>query len=261
MDFCPLSADEIKTNLKTRRIGKKILVYNSTSSTNDVAAEYATNKKNDGLVIFAEEQTAGRGRGGAKWRSGRADSILCSIVLTKTKCSAELLSLALAVAVAEAVGKVGGNLAKIKWPNDIMLNDKKVAGILLESKTGNGETVYILGVGINCHQNRNSFPAELQMTATSIDIEAQTKCDRVSLVKRLLSSIDYWLGIAEKDSGMVIEHWSDLSLLLGRRVRLIFNGTEFTGNCVGVDPQKGLVLQLDTGGVRMFDAAHTAIVR
>lgn len=184
MNSCPLSVDEIKANLKTRRIGKRILVYNSTSSTNDVAAEYATNKRSDGLAIFAEEQTAGRGRAGAKWISGRADSILCSIVLTETKCSAELLSLALAVAVAEAVGKVGGRLAKIRWPNDIMLNDKKAAGILLESKTSDGETVYILGIGINCHQSRDSFPAELQTTATSIDIEAQTICDRVSLAKR-----------------------------------------------------------------------------
>lgn len=261
MDFCPLSADEIKANLRTRRIGKKILVYNSTSSTNDVAAEYATNKRSDGLAIFAEEQTAGRGRAGAKWISGRADSILCSIVLTKTKCSAELLSLALAVAVAEAVGKVGGRLAKIRWPNDIMLNDKKAAGILLESKTSDGETVYILGIGINCHQSRDSFPAELQTTATSIDIEAQTVCDRVSLAKRLLSSIDYWLGVAEEDSRMIVEHWNSLSLLLGRRVRLIFNGTEFAGNCVGIDPEKGLILQLDSGGTRFFDAAHTTIAK
>ncbi len=257
MDSCPLSADEIKANLRTRRIGKKILVYNSTSSTNDVAAEYATNKRNDGLAVFAEEQTAGRGRAGAKWISGRADSVLCSIVLTKTKCSAELLSLTLAVAVAEAVGKG----AKIKWPNDIMLNDKKVAGILLESKTSGGEAVYILGIGINCHQNGDSFPAELQTTATSIDIEAQTRCDRVSLAKRLLSSIDYWLGVAEKDGTMVIGQWSGYSLLLGRRVRLIFNGSEFAGNCVGIDPEKGLILQLDSGGTRFFDAAHTTIAK
>jgi len=261
MDSCPLSADEIKANLKTRRIGRKILVYNSTSSTNDVAAEYATDKRNDGLAIFAEEQTAGRGRAGAKWISGRADSIICSVVLTKTKCSAELLSLALAVAVAEAVGKPGGKSAKIKWPNDIILNGKKLAGILLESKTYNSHTVYILGIGINCHQKRISFPPELQSIATSIDIEAQTICDRTSLAKRLLSSIDYWLKIAEKNSEAVIEQWRSLSLLLGSRVRLIFNGTEFLGSCTGIDPEKGLILQLDSGGTRFFDAAHTTITK
>jgi BirA family biotin operon repressor/biotin-[acetyl-CoA-carboxylase] ligase len=261
MDSCPLSADEIKANLKTRRIGKKILVYNSTSSTNDVAAEYATDERNDGLAIFAEEQTAGRGRAGAKWISGRADSIICSVVLTKTKCSVELLSLTLAVAVAEAVGKPGGKAAKIKWPNDIILNGKKLAGILLESKTYNSHTVYILGIGINCHQKRISFPPELQSIATSIDIEAQTICDRVSLAKRLLSSVDYWLKIAEKNSEEVIEQWRSLSLLLGSRVTIIFNGTEFIGNCTGIDPEKGLILQLDSGGTRFFDAAHTTITK
>jgi len=130
-----LDPDKIKANLKTKRIGGKILVYDSTSSTNDIAAEYARNRQNDGLVIFAEEQTAGRGRAGNQWLSGRADSILCSIVLTENKLSAELLSLTCAVAVAETIGTTGRSLAKIKWPNDIMLNGKKVAGILLESRS------------------------------------------------------------------------------------------------------------------------------
>ena len=256
-----LDPDKIIANLNTKRIGKKILVYNSTSSTNDIAVEYATNKRNDGLAIFAEEQAAGRGRAGAKWISGRADSILCSIVLTKTQCSAELLSLTLAVAVAEAVGEIGGKSAKIKWPNDIILNGKKVAGILLESKNYNGHSIYILGIGINCHQEKDSFPPDLRTLATSIDIESKTICDRVSLAKRLLASIDHWLEIAEKNSTEVIDHWRKLSIQLSHRVNLIFNGRKFAGNCIGIDPENGLLLQLDTGGVRMFDAAHTAIVK
>lgn len=256
-----LGPDKIRANLNTKRIGKKILVYNSTSSTNDIAAEYAANNKNNGLVIFAEEQTAGRGRAGDKWISGRADSIICSIVLAGNNCGAELLSLTCAVAVAEAIGKVAKNQAKIKWPNDIILNDKKVAGILLESKTCNSHTVCILGIGINCHQKKDSFPSELQAVATSIDIEAQTTCDRNSLAKRLLYSIDHWLQAAEKNSNAVIDKWRSLSLLLNSRVTLIFNGSRFAGNCIGIDPEKGLILQLDTGGVRMFDAAHTTIVK
>jgi len=143
-----LDADQIKASLKTKRIGRKILVYSRTSSTNDIAAEYAKNKENDGLVVFAEEQTAGRGRAGAKWHSGRSDSILCTILLTNCKLNGELLSLTCAVAVAETIGKP----AKIKWPNDIMLNGKKVAGILLESKKDRAGYTYILGTGINCHQ-------------------------------------------------------------------------------------------------------------
>ena len=252
-----LEPDKIRANLNTRRIGRKVLVYNSTSSTNDIAVEYASNKKNDGLVIFTEEQTAGRGRTGAKWISGRADSILCSIVLTKTKCSADLLSLTSAIAVADTIGKQ----AKIKWPNDIVVNAGKIAGILLESRTCNSHTVYVIGVGINCHQKKDSFPPELQSIATSIDIESKTICDRISLTKRLLTSMEHWLEVAEKDSDEIIEQWRKMSTLLAHRITLIFNGNEFTGNCIGIDPEKGLILQLETGGVRMFDAAHTTIVK
>jgi BirA family biotin operon repressor/biotin-[acetyl-CoA-carboxylase] ligase len=256
-----LDPDKIKANLKTKRIGTQVIVYSSTTSTNDIAAEYAKNKKNDGLAIFAEEQTAGRGRASTKWLSGKADSILVSIVLTARKLNAELLSLTCAVAVAEAIGKPTGSQAKVKWPNDIILNDKKVAGILLESKPNDGGTAYIIGIGINCHQKTTSFPAKLKATATSIDIESQTTCDRIALAKRLLSSMDHWLKVAEKTSKKVREQWRKLSIQLGHRVTLIYNGTQFTGNCIGIDPQKGLILQLDTGGVRMFDAAHTTIAK
>jgi len=256
-----LDPDKIRTNLKTKHVGRKILVYNSTSSTNDIAAEYAKNRENDGLVIFAEEQTAGRGRMGTEWLSGRADSILCSILLTDSKCGAELLSLTCAVAVAEAIGKTARSEARIKWPNDIRLNDKKVAGILLESRKHKGFCAYIIGIGINCHQEKDSFPPKLRAIATSIDIESGTKCDRVSLAKRLLSSMDRWLRVAEKDSGKVIDRWRELSIQLGHRISVVYNGRKFTGNCIGVDPERGLILQLETGGVRMFDAAHTTIAK
>jgi BirA family biotin operon repressor/biotin-[acetyl-CoA-carboxylase] ligase len=254
-----LDPDKIKTN--TKHIGRKILVYNHTSSTNDVAAEYAKNKENDGLAIFAEEQTAGRGRTGNKWLSGRSDSVLCSILLTDCKCNPELLSLACPVAVAEAVGKIAHSHAKIKWPNDIILNGKKAAGIVVESKKVNGSTAYIIGIGINCHQNKTSFPQELQATATSIDIESGSMCDRISLAKRLLTSLDHWLEAAENDGGKIIDQWSKLNTLLNQRITVIYNGRKFTGNCIGVDPEKGLILQLDRGGVRFFDAAHTSIAK
>ncbi len=254
-----LDPDKIKPH--TKRIGRKILVYNHTSSTNDIAAEYAKNKENDGLVIFAEEQSAGRGRTGNKWYSRRTDSILCSILLTTCKCRTELLSLTLAVAVTEAVGKIAYSQAKIKWPNDIILNGKKTAGILLETKTINGHTAYILGIGINCHQKKNSFPKELQTIATSIDIESNSICDRISLAKRLLSSLDHWLQIAEKNNKKIVDCWRKLSTLLNQRITVSYNGKKFTGNCIGIDPEKGLILQLDRGGVRMFDAAHTTIVK
>lgn len=256
-----LDPDKIKANLKTKRIGRKILVYNRTSSTQTIAAEYAKSKQNDGLVIFSEEQTAGRGRADNKWHSSRSDSILCSIVLTDSRLNSELLSLTCAVAVAEAIGKSAKGEAKIKWPNDIMLNGKKVAGILLESKKDNSGNICIIGIGINCHQKKYSFGLELQSIATSIDIESHSISDRISLAKRLLTSMEHWLKVASQTSEKVIDQWRELSVQLGHRVKLIYNSREFSGNCIGIDPEKGLILQLDTGGVRMFDAGHTTIVK
>jgi BirA family biotin operon repressor/biotin-[acetyl-CoA-carboxylase] ligase len=262
----PLDPDKITADLKTKRVGRKVLVYDSTSSTQAIAAEYARNGANDGLVVFAEQQTAGRGRAGNKWQSGRSDSILCSVVLAENDLPAELLSMTCAVAVAEAVSEA----ARIKWPNDIILNGKKVAGILLESKSLptsdcrapiSKSEIYVVGIGINCHQKTDSFAAELQPIATSIDIETNSVTDRISLARRLLTTMDHWLELARRNGDKVIDQWQNLSIQLGHRVKLIYDGRQFAGNCIGIDPEKGLILQLDTGGVRMFDAAHSSIAK
>jgi BirA family biotin operon repressor/biotin-[acetyl-CoA-carboxylase] ligase len=132
---------------------------------------------------------------------------------------------------------------------------------MVESKTVNGITSYIVGIGINCHQKKSSFPRELQTTATSIDIESHSIYDRISLAKRLLSSLDHWLEAAENTGKKIIDRWRKLNTLLNQRITVIYNSRKFTGNCIGVDPEKGLILQLDRGGVRMFDAAHTTIAK
>lgn len=256
-----LDLDKIKSTLRTKRIGKKIVVYASTASTNDVAAEYAKNKANDGLVVLAEQQTKGRGRSANKWLSAKGHSILCSVLLTQCKLNAEILPLAVAIAAAETVGKCAKTEAKIKWPNDVILNNKKVAGILVESKKVAEHTAYIIGIGINCHQHKKDFLAELKKTATSIDIESGTFTDRISLTKRLLTSIDHWLTAAESDEKKIVEQWQKLSTQLNHRVALVYDKKRFAGHCIGIDPQQGLILQLDSGAIRMFHAAQTTIVR
>jgi len=256
-----LDPDLIQAKLNTRRIGCKVLVYDRTASTNDIAAEYAGNPENDGLVVFAEEQTAGRGRTGAKWQSRREDSLLFSVALVDCDISSELLSLTCAVAVAEAIGQVGDGRAGIKWPNDITLDGKKVAGILLESRQRGHRKSHVIGIGINCHQLQEDFPPDLQATATSLDLASGTRCRRVTVARRVLTSLDQWLGAAQRDARRVIEAWDRLSTQLHQRVRLSYNGRQFAGHCIGVDPEKGLILQLDRGGVRMFDAAHTHIIK
>lgn len=262
-----LDSDRIGERLGTRRIGRKVLVYERTASTNDIASEYARNPENDGLAVFAEEQTAGRGRTGAQWQSPYGESLLFSVLLVDCAIGNELLSLTCAVAVAEALGDIGGQRVGIKWPNDILLAGRKVCGILLESKrvAGNERPAtgrsHVIGIGINCHQTVESFPPELRDVATSLDLVAGGRCDRITLARRTLTSLDQWLRTAEKNEDRVIETWGCLSTQLAQRLTLACNGRTFTGHCIGIDPVNGLILQLDRGGVRMFDAAHTTIIK
>jgi BirA family biotin operon repressor/biotin-[acetyl-CoA-carboxylase] ligase len=289
----PIDVDTIKTKLDTERIGKKILVYKSTASTNDVAHRYADGgEKNDGLVVLTEHQTEGRGRRGNKWFDGKCKSILCSILIFEDKITPDLMAIIAAVACAKAIDKCGKHQAKIKWPNDIFVNDKKLAGILIEKKakhytdlkkkscvvrglseakfndlqtsrreSDNTNWYYIIGIGINCHHQQVDFPEELAQIATSIDIECGRVCDRNLLVKRLMFDFERCLQIAQENADEIVEKWHRRSMLNGKRITVENNGRQFTGVCLGVEPSQGLILQLERGGVKMFEAAGTTIVK
>lgn len=255
----PLNKIRIEKSLLRER---KVVVFNRTASTNDVAWEYAKGKASDGLVVLAEEQTKGRGRRNNSWQSVGGASILCSFVQKKTFLEPELLTLTIAVAISDAVGKCCGVFPRIKWPNDLFLNGKKIGGILLESRINNGCRDCVVGFGINCNQDQVFFKKHhLSKIATSIFLESDRFIDRDTLVAEILNSVDDCLQLAQKDPDSVILKWRQKSLLLGHRVTVEYNRKQFSGQCVNIDPVNGLVLQLDRGGVRMFDAAHSTIVK
>jgi BirA family biotin operon repressor/biotin-[acetyl-CoA-carboxylase] ligase len=257
-----LDAEVIKSGFSGRLIGGEIFTCDIISSSNDAAWEHCEQGCESGIIVFAEEQTTGRGRMGNKWLSESGESILCSILLVDWRLGSELLTLGCAVASAEAIRQCCSVEVRIKWPNDIMVSDKKVGGILIESRKRNGRIDYVAGIGINCHQGEEFFTkTKFAVASTSLDIETGTAVDRNKLAAALLGSIDEWLDIADKDSGAVVERWGQLSCLLGRHVVLEYNHKRFSGNCTGVDPANGLILHLDKGGVRMFDASHTRIVK
>jgi BirA family biotin operon repressor/biotin-[acetyl-CoA-carboxylase] ligase len=259
--YIALDGDFIKSNLAAARIGKEIVIYKSTSSTNDIAAEYAkAGWKNDGLVVFAEHQTKGRGRRASVWHSQPSKSILCSILLCGQDVKPDELVLACAVAVCETIGRCGKSEAKIKWPNDILLNDKKVAGILVEGITIKKQKFFVVGIGINCHQRKEDFPQELALTATSIDIQSEGACDRNRIAKRLLVNLDHYLS-SGVNREKITEKWKAVSILLGKHIIVKHDGRYFTGHCIGVEPSEGLIIQLERGGVKIFDAASTTIVK
>ncbi len=255
----PLDVDQIEQARQGCVVGQKIVVFKSTASTNDIAWEYAGNPAHHGLCVLAEEQTAGRGRRGRAWQSGAGQSILCSILLIDIPTEAELLTLTAAVATAEAVRAFCGVNAGIKWPNDVLVNGKKLAGILVERRRIGGRSCFVVGVGINCNQTAAEFEGvKLRTPATSLCIETGQIVDRTGLVCALLESLEQMMAHTAEN---IINRWMQLSTLLGRHITVECDNQLYKGFCRGIDPSQGLVVQLESGAVRMFCAQRTSIVQ
>lgn len=252
-----LNPDTIEKCLYTKKIARQLIVFKSTSSTNNIAWEYSSNNSNDGLAIFAEHQRCGRGRRGNSWLDSDEKSLLFSILLCQNKIQPELLTLLAGVAVAETLSNFAINHVRLKWPNDIIVNGKKIAGILTEYKKGN----IVIGIGVNCHQTTSDFEPEIEKIATSIDIQRNQRCDRNVIAAEILNNIEKWLEIAKNNRDRVLQKWQSYSSLLGTRIGLLYNKEKYYGNCIGIDPEKGLILQLENGGVRMFEANLSSIIK
>ncbi|MBN1341840.1 MAG: biotin--[acetyl-CoA-carboxylase] ligase [Phycisphaerae bacterium] len=266
----PLRADRIRSELPTRRIGRTVVVLNETTSTNDAAFDAAARGDADGLAVFAEHQSTGRGRLGRTWQSPRSASVLTSVLLIEPPegpKSAELpgkLTLAAGVAVCEAITSAIGDVDPvIRWPNDVLVGDKKLAGILIESRPIDVDRIarraYVIGVGINCLQHRAHFGAPLIEIATSLEAESRDPVSRLEVARGLLIELDRWLAVPI-DPSLLRQAWLDRAEPLGQHIRLRQAGNEFLGRTVDLDPAAGLVVELDGGGRRVFDPAKTSLV-
>src|SRR6266403_3522744 len=186
-----LTADDIKARLKTKLIGSEILVFEETASTNDVVEHLAKSGAREGLVVFAESQTRGRGRRGRAWVSPRGKGLWFSVLLRPTSptSAASRITVAASVAVARAIRQNCGLDARIKWPNDVMVNGKKLGGVLTELRAEADEILLaILGIGIDVNCQREDFPGELASIATSIELETGSAQDRVALATEVLTA-------------------------------------------------------------------------
>lgn len=261
-----LDVDRIEAAREGCVVGGKVVVFKTTASTNDIAWAYAGNSAHHGLCVLAEQQTAGRGRRGRLWHSRPGESLLCSVLLIDTPIEAELLTLAAAVATAEAVCSFCGVNAGIKWPNDILVKGNKLAGILVEKRTIGRRVCFVVGIGINCNQTAQALAdGRLRSPATSLRIETGTLVDRTALTCTLMAALEEWLdralaGLASPVNP-VIERWAQLSTLLGQHITVECDNRTFSGFCRGIDPADGLIVQLDAGAIRTFAAPHTSIVR
>jgi BirA family biotin operon repressor/biotin-[acetyl-CoA-carboxylase] ligase len=207
---------------------RRILRFPSVSSTQTVAAAEPL-----GTVILADEQTAGQGRHGHAWHSPPGTGLYLSVVLPPTP----LLTLALGVATIEAIAQTTGITCDLRWPNDLMLDNRKVAGILVQLVNQHA----ICGIGINV--NQTEFPHELP--ATSLRIHSQRTYDREFLLDALLPAID---AVVQEDATTILRLFAHASsYVAGRRVTVDQPGGFISGTTAGLDPNGYLIVRKDDG--------------
>ncbi|MEY2506245.1 MAG: BirA family transcriptional regulator [Verrucomicrobiota bacterium] len=187
-----LIASELRAGLEGNRIGNEIVVLEETESTNDVAWEAAGRGAREGFVVFAERQTKGRGQYGRRWESAPYLGLLLSVLLRPAlslRESPKLTSI-LAEAVATTIAEATGTTPRIKSPNDIYIGERKVAGVLVEGRTGaDGRYVAVAGIGINVNQTLDDFPEELRASAGSLAMLTGEKISRSKLAIALLRQL------------------------------------------------------------------------
>jgi BirA family transcriptional regulator, biotin operon repressor / biotin---[acetyl-CoA-carboxylase] ligase len=224
---------------------REIVRVGVVTSTQAVAFEMAEQGAADGAAVVADTQTAGRGRRGRAWHDAAGDSLLVSIVVRPRLNVVDLpkLSLATAVAVAEAIHLTTGLDARLKWPNDVLVNGRKLAGILLESRIV-AAPIVVAGVGINLRQR--TFPAALAATATSVDLERGRAIGREELLEAVLDALHRWRTRLEREGfARLRARWLALADTIGRAVTV----GEHAGVAVDLAEDGALVLR-QAGGLR-----------
>ena len=240
---------EVKYQLKNQFIGKSIYYHDTLSSTMDIAADLAFNNAAEGTIVIAEGQTKGKGRMGRTWISHKYKGIYFSLII-KPKIpphQSPILTLISALVICEALKKELGLQAQIKWPNDILLNNKKIAGILTEL---NAETdvvhAIVIGVGINVNNDNRNLPH----TASSLKEAVGNTINRLNLLKTILRCFEAeYLAFQKQGVDRILDRWRHFSLTLGKRVKLSLNinKPQLVGEAVDIDADGALLIRKDSG--------------
>jgi BirA family transcriptional regulator, biotin operon repressor / biotin---[acetyl-CoA-carboxylase] ligase len=247
----PLQLPLIQTGAERRRLGSKIHYFETLGSTNSYAWQLAERGALDGEIVIAEQQTQGRGRLQRAWISPPFVNLYLSILLRPAMAPSDApqITLMAAVALAETVDLFVPGKVAIKWPNDILLGGKKVAGILTESSVA-AERIHhvVLGIGININFPASMMPPEIRERAISISDCAGAAVSREAFFVRLIRDLDRCYGILEeKGFGALAPAWERRFNLCGQRVRVETGNETITGIATGIDNGGALLVQTDSG--------------
>jgi BirA family biotin operon repressor/biotin-[acetyl-CoA-carboxylase] ligase len=247
-----LHADDLLARLgKTKIIGRDIQVFEQTTSTNDVMEKLARDGVKEGIVVFAESQTSGRGRLGRKWISPERKGLWFSVLLRPDLRPQETtqLTIASATALRRAIQSQTGLSPEIKWPNDILIRGKKVAGILTELSAEVDRVKHIvLGIGVDVNLGAGELPAELRKTATSLKMETGETISRAELAVTILQALDEdYTRIGAGRFAAVADEWEGHCATIGKNVTVQIGERKIRGCAESLDDDGALIVRTEHG--------------
>lgn len=247
-----LSAEEVMASMKTERIGKNVIAFDSVVSTQLLAHEAARKGAPEGTLVVADQQTGGKGRLGRPWHSPKGTGIWMSLILRPSipLPKTPQMTLLTAVAVAKTIEQEIGIDAKIKWPNDIFVNGKKVCGILTELHAEADRVIYlVIGPGINVNTSESDFPDYLKDVGTSLKIASGREVRRAAFIQSFCLEFERLYDLyLQEGFASIKEQWEKQSMSLGKQVTMRTVQQTIQGKAIGLD-EEGVLLLEDLDGV------------
>jgi len=250
----------LKNKLNCTHIGSNIICMLEIDSTNNLAKEYAKKNAQEGLVIVANSQTKGRGRMGKFWHSPPKTGIYLSILLKPNLKHDQLsfITLLAGVSAILTINEFSHHRANLKWPNDILINDKKICGLLCEmiQKQENSLDV-VIGIGLNVNQTIEQLPEDLKKTATSLKITNGSPVNRLTVIQSFLTNLDReYHSFLNKGGNSVIKKWCLNTNLFGKVISIKHGTNIIQGTAIRLDELGRLVLLLDNGHEEAFNSGE-----
>jgi BirA family biotin operon repressor/biotin-[acetyl-CoA-carboxylase] ligase len=248
-----LMPESILAGLDCQRVGTQVRCFDETGSTNLQACRLGDEGEADGLVVIADRQSSGKGRMGRQWESPGGVNLYASILLRPPilPFEAPKLTFLSAVAVCRAITKCTGLQPTVKWPNDVLLDGAKVAGLLNEMSSETDQVHYVvLGIGVNLNMRADQFPADLRYPATSLAITTGQSVSRLGFTRTLLQEIDaLYLVYLEQGSAPIFSAWTELCDLAGKSVQVDCNELQIEGTMIGLAEDGALLVRTKTGKI------------
>ena len=252
-----LDIEKLRKKLKTTWLGRNLYHFMKTDSTNNVAKALAEQGAQEGTIIIAETQTYGRGRLGRKWESPKGGVWLSIILKPKLKMREIVkINLLTAVAVAKTIREEFKLNAEVKWPNDVLIDQRKVCGIL----EGDEAKYVILGIGINANFELAALPENLRATATSLKDILGKEVDREKFICNLLKNFEiYYEKFKEGKTDLILNDWRKLSCILDRNVQISDYEKKFEGMAIDIDKDGYLIVKLNNGILKKILSADVTL--